>query len=930
MRPSLSLWAFAFFVLTTHAVKEYLFKDCQQSGFCSRNRHYAGKIARTGSVSPYTIDPNTVSVNETHISGLIAKELPGNGVVHFPWEISVLDGDSIRFKVDEHRDDVPVKNIDSKRYAGAVDAAFDGLPESKTRELKPGNVKTSKSGFTYAFGPADSYELEVQYSPIRIAVLKDGQQQVVINEKNFLNIEHFRTESENSAHINRQLESDFDMFHDSFGDSKNDRLPLGPEAVAVDVELVGFSHAYGIPEHADSLNLKDTTDTNWPYRLFNVDIFEYETDSRMPMYGSIPLLVGVKPGSAVGVFWANSADTFVDLRKSDSTSAHWMSENGVLDMVVIIGEQPADINLKYGLLTGFTPLPQEFALGYHQCRWNYNDVEDVLGIAAQMDEHLFPFDTIWLDIEYADRKQYFTWNPSTFARSVEMMEELDATGRNLVVIIDPHLKTGYEVSDYVENHHIGIKDADNATYKGHCWPGESLWIDSMNPSAQAYWDKLFAYESGSFLSQQTNVHLWNDMNEPSFFNGPESSSPRDNLHYGDIEHRSVHNLWGKTFHELTHNSLVKRLANTNRQRPFILTRSYFAGSQRTAAMWTGDNMATWDYLESSIPMVLTSNVVNMPFAGADVGGFFGDPSKELLTRWYQTGIWYPFFRAHAHIDSRRREPWIPGEPYSSIMRDAVKLRYSLLPTLYTLFHDTSIDGTPIWRPMFYESPKDQKTYGIEDQFFMGNSGLLVKPVTEEGCGELSVYIPEGEVYYDYTNGEFKNHTKITQSGYIDKTVSLSDIPIFVKGGSIFAKRERYRRSSKLMRRDPYSLIVAFNKMNTAYGSLYVDDGESYGYQEGKYLKASFAGTEGKMITSTSVTGDEHYAISLKDIKVEKITIAGSVANVEKITVVQNDKSWSARFNQRDDIVEVLNPGINIVDDWAIEISERDQDHHDEL
>lgn len=120
------------------------------------------------------------------------------------------------------------------------------------------------------------------------------------------------------------------------------------------------------------------------------------------------------------------------------------------------------------------------------------------------------------------------------------------------------------------------------------------------------------------MTPAPNIHLWNDMNEPSVFNGPETSAPKDNLHFGQWEHRSIHNVFGLSYHETTFNSLLNR---SPEKRPFILTRSYFAGSQRTAAMWTGDNMSKWEYLKISIPMVLTSNVVGMPFAGADVGGF---------------------------------------------------------------------------------------------------------------------------------------------------------------------------------------------------------------------------------------------------------------------------------------------------------------------
>ncbi|KAI9879676.1 MAG: hypothetical protein M1823_006812, partial [Watsoniomyces obsoletus] len=205
----------------------------------------------------------------------------------------------------------------------------------------------------------------------------------------------------------------------------------------------------------------------------------------------------------------------------------------------------------------------------------------------------------------------------------------------------------------------------------------------------------------------SNVWLWNDMNEPSVFNGPEVTMPRDNLHHGNWEHRDVHNLNGLTFHNATYHALIERKKGEIR-RPFVLTRSFYAGSQRTAAMWTGDNQADWGHLKTSIPMILNQGVSGFPFGGADVGGFFGTPSKELLTRWFQAGAFYPFMRGHAHIDTRRREPYMAGEPYTGIMTQALRLRYSLLPAWYTAFHEASTDGYPVVRAQYYVHPEDDK------------------------------------------------------------------------------------------------------------------------------------------------------------------------------------------------------------------------------
>lgn len=909
--------------LQAWAAKDYLFKNCDQLGFCSRNRHYRHQVEASGSHIPYFVDPQSIKV-EDKVTGTILKKLELNELIWLPFELSLLKGDNIRFKIDEDRSDVHVKGVNPKRYDETAQAIFDGPEEQKIESLE--KVEVTKEKVTVVYGNQDQYKAVLDLNQVALTVYYNDEAQVSFNSKQLLNFEHYRPQKENEKHVHSQLELTFDMWKDSFEDAKHDTRKFGPESVAADLVFNGFEHVYGIPEHADSLSLKDTTETQWPYRLYNVDIFEYYAESRMPMYGSIPIMIASKPDVSVGVLWLNSADTYIDVRKGKDVTTHWISEAGVLDLVILIGEKPASINNNLGLLSGFVGLPQLFALGYHQCRWNYNDEDDVLDINKKFDEHEIPYDTIWLDVDYTDKRQYFTWEPDAFPDPIRMLRKLDHTGRNLVILIDPHFKLGYEVSEYVDKAGIGHKDALNNTYKHHCWPGESVWIDSLNPSAQGYWDKLHEMSTeNKVLGEAENIHFWNDMSEPSVFDGPETSAHKDNLHYGNWEHRSLHNLVGKSFHELTYNALLKRYEDKTRQRPFILTRSYFAGSQRTAAMWTGDNMAKWEYLKTSIPMVLTSNVVNMPFAGADVGGFFGDPSKELLTRWYQTGIWYPFFRAHAHLDSRRREPWVPGEPFTGHIKDALRLRYALLPAFYTAFYESSTNGSPVIRPLFYANPENPDVYGIDDQFFLGNTGLMVKPVTEQNARSVQIYIPDNEVYYDYTNSVPGKAIK-DSLGSVKKAVSLGDIPMYIKGGSILPRKDRYRRSSKLMHNDPYHLVVALDKDGNAEGLLYLDDEESFKYRDGDFGIAAFEAKE-DTISGNFVSGNPEFADQLEHIFVEKITVLGA-DDVTGAEISQDGKTGLASVKKHDGYVEIVGAKLRINKSWSVKLQHSSA--HDEL
>jgi alpha 1,3-glucosidase len=911
---------------TVFAVKDYLFKKCSSSGFCHRNQHFAHEIAQKGAdYRPiYSIDKESLAINHQRfiIEGNIVKMLPNQSTRTLPFTLSLVE-DNIRFTVDEKRPELENVLVNSHRYNGTGQVVLrKGLSLSENVESK-----LIENGVKFQFN--GDFEAELQFFPIRLIVSYQGTPQLIVNNDNLLNMEHWRSrEDPRDDHLHPE-ESDYDLFLDSFADSKDDTLPLGPEAVAVDFTFKHFNHLYGIPEHADSLELQQTSGSE-PYRLYNVDIFEYEVDSRLPMYGSIPLLIASKPELSIGIFWINSADTFIDIDKStDDSRSHWISENGVIDFIIFIDKSVSGINKKYGSITGYPQLPQLFSLGYHQCRWNYNDEKDVLDVSENFDKHQIPYDTIWLDIEYAASKKYFTWNEETFPNPEHMLKVLDRTGRNLVVIVDPHIKTGYDVSNELIEQQLTINDNTNKTYFGHCWPGESVWIDTFNDRAKSYWDTKFAWATTFMGGESTNIHLWNDMNEPSVFNGPETSAPRDTIHSGNWEHRSVHNLYGLTNHEATFESLKKRLRGHTRERPFILTRSYYSGSQKTAAMWTGDNMSKWEYLKYSIPMLLTSNVVGMPFAGADVGGFFGNPSNELLTRWYQTGIWYPFFRAHAHIDSRRREPWIPGDPYTSIIRNVINLRYSLLPVFYTAFFESSKSGSPIMKPLFYETPENLETYSIDDQFYLGDSGILVKPVTEENGEDVDMYIPDTEIYYDFTNGKLGKSHKLDKPGHISMEASLEQIPMMLKGGSILARKERYRRSSKLMYKDPYTLYVALNDQGGATGSLYIDDGESYDYESGNSIFVNFEAISDK-ITAKVVTNSD-YASTMDDVVIEKIIVGSrKKLTVGEVVVNQGEEStckFSLSKNGQE--LTILNPKIKISSGWTIDLKESGIDH-DEL
>jgi len=542
-------------------------------------------------------------------------------------------------------------------------------------------------------------------------------------------------------------------------------------------------------------------------------------------------------------------------------------------------------------------------------------------VQKRFDEEDIPVDVFWLDIEYSPNHKYFIWKDKEFPDPVEMTNDVAANGRKMVVIIDPHLKRDQDYPPYKEASDRGLlvkPSSGQGEYEGWCWPGSSSWVDMFNPASWAWWAKLFKttpQEGFSWTQSTEDIHIWNDMNEPSVFNGPEISMPRDNIHYEGWEHRDVHNINGMLFSNATYNALLTR--SDGKKRPFVLTRAFFAGSQRFGAMWTGDNLGTWEHMDVGNKMVLANSIAGMAFAGSDVGGFFGNPDSEMLVRWYQVGAFNPFFRAHAHIDTKRREPYLIEAPYKEMIKEILRLRYSLLPVWYTAFRDTATTGMPVVRPHYVVFPKDEQGFSIDNQWFVGGSGLLVKPVTQAGVDKIDVYLPEDQVYYDYVN--LQTYRGAPKGANVTVQANLDRTPLLIRGGSITPTRQRPRRSTPLMKYDPFTLRVALDNSGFhARGELYLDDGETYEYQTGEFVWREFTaerhGRDGLRIASVDLgarrepkeavdvvkfsTYDRNnaFAKSLEHVGVEKIEVLG-LAKAPKKVKLASGKELVFEFNK---------------------------------
>lgn len=611
------------------AFKENEFKTCAKSSFCERLRSIVPD-------SKYAIRGDTLSVDDT-------------GAVH--GKISVVGGEALAPYHDDIDLTLEAYGAGALRVHMSQPGRFE-VPEVLQDDLKRVPLALEKTTATEATFTFLDALVVVRLDALKIEVYGDkrrkGTPSVVFNANNL-----FHFERQIDAGKAQDAAKNWPETFLSHADSRKN----GPMGLTVDVHFPKFQHVYGIPERATKFSLKPTKEIKGkgienevlhePYRLYNLDVFEYLHDHPFGLYGSIPFLTAKRRDLTTGVFWLNAAEMYVDVWKTaEGTSTQWMAESGVIDLFFFLGPSPREVIRQYSTITGTTDLPPLFSLGYHQCRWNYKDEQDVTEVDRGMDRHGIPCDVIWLDIEHTDGKRYMTWDAQHFPTPQKMQESLAVKGRKMVAIVDPHIKKDdnwWLFKEAKQNGYFVKKPNGAEDFEGWCWPGASLYLDMLNPEIRKWWSGLF--DLGKYKGSTESLFVWNDMNEPSVFNGPEITMHKDNLHFLEkkgtgVEHRDVHNIYGMLYHKATAEGLKMRKG----ERPFVLSRAFFSGTQRIGPIWTGDNTADWDHLRVSVPMLLSLGVSGLTFSGADVGGFFKNPDPELLVRWYQLGAFYPFFR----------------------------------------------------------------------------------------------------------------------------------------------------------------------------------------------------------------------------------------------------------------------------------------------
>jgi len=586
-------------------------------------------------------------------------------------------------------------------------------------------------------------------------------------------------------------------------------------------------HYFGLGDKAGPIDHRDQAFTNW-----TTDAFGWVGGSD-PLYKAIPFFMATRQGRAYGVFLDNTYRSSFDFGKELRDAYSFGADGGELDYYFFYGPDPKKVVSDYTALTGRMPLPPLFALGYQQCRYSYYPEARVREIGNELRNRRIPADVIWLDIDYHDAYRAFTIDRKKFPNFEDMIADLNKQGFKTVVIVDLHTKKqpGYKIYDEgLAGDHF-VRNPDGSIYVGPVWPGDSVFPDFTRAATREWYGRNYAD-----LVKAGVRGFWNDMNEPAVFSYPSKTMPLDTVHRVEepgapprkTDHREIHNVVGMQNVRATYDGVLKLAPNT---RPFVLSRAGFAGTQRWAATWTGDNQSTWEHYRLTVPTLLSLGISGYAFVGNDVGGFEGNPTPELLTRWIQVGAFTPLYRNHTTTGSADQEPWVHGPEHEAIRREYIELRYKLMPYIYTQMEETSRTGVPLMRPMFMEFPAD-KEMEVTDKAFMFGNALMIAPKLNEFVGAYEVKFPSGE-WFDYWTGSRVVRQK-DKPFMVDP--KLNEMPIYVRAGSIVAHQPVVQHTAEVPN-GPLQLRV-YPGANCA-GSVYADDGETFDYTKGEVFRQRF-------------------------------------------------------------------------------------------
>jgi alpha-glucosidase len=595
------------------------------------------------------------------------------------------------------------------------------------------------------------------------------------------------------------------------------------------------------------------------FMMWNTDAYSFQ-ESTDPLYKSIPYFMAFRSGRAIGVFLDNTWRSSFDFGKELPDTYSFGAVGGPLDYYVCYGPTPKRVVETYAWLTGTAPLPPIWALGFQQSRFTYTPQSRVLEVADRFRKDHIPADVIYLDIDFQQQHRPFTVDQKTFPDLPGMISQLASKNFHVVAITDLHIAKfpGHNYAPYdtgIAGNQF-VKNPDGTVYSGAVWPGPSVFPDFTRAETRDWWGTLYR----DFFKMGI-AGFWNDMSEPSIFNSPTKTMPEDVVHRVDepgfvkrsATHAEIHNVYGMENSRATFEGLEHLNPDL---RPFVLTRASYAGGQRYAATWTGDNSSTWNHLRLTTPMLENLGLSGFALSGADVGGYAGTPQPDLLTKWIEIASFQPIDRDHAEKGTGDQEPWVGGPEPESIRRRFIEERYRLMPYLYTLAEEASRTGVPIERPLFLEFPEatsDHHPIDVDPQaageFLLGPDVLIAVPPYPDKLDTYVVEFPSAK-WFDYWTGQPVPKPAPSDDPDPNAPASPTDLvpltawvhpevgalPVFVRAGAILPIAPLTQSTDEIPQG---ALTLRVYAGEGCAGHLYLDDGKTYAYKTGASLRMDF-------------------------------------------------------------------------------------------
>ena len=574
----------------------------------------------------------------------------------------------------------------------------------------------------------------------------------------------------------------------------------------------------GLGEKTGSINRRGSFYQNW-----NSDVPAYALNAD-PLYSTIPFFVGIHDKLTYGIFFDNNFKSYFNFGGgADEELFHFGADDGEMNYYFFGSSTIPAIIKDYTALTGRTPMPPIWSLGFQQSRWGYNSQQQLLTIAKTFREKRLPADVIVSDINYMDNYKVFTWS-NKYPDTKGMLDTMKQIGFDMVTIIDPGIKVekGYSAyeSGLAGNHFA--KYPDGRIYIGHVWPGRCHFPDFTKKSTAEWWGNNFR----EAYIQKGVRGFWNDMNEPAAW-GREFPNL---IEFGEGKNKKtlyeVKNAYGLLMAKSTY---LGTRSNMNGQRPFVLTRAAYSGVQKYSAQWTGDNVSSDEHMLLGFRLLTSMGLSGIPYTGMDIGGFMGNPSADLFVRWLSLAVYSPLFRNHTHIDYNYREPWLFGDENTNKIRKILEQRYQLLPYLYSAFYEAHTSGMPVTRMLPINYTNDPKVYEEtwQNQFLFGNN-LLVCPVVSTS-DVANVYLPGTASWYRFSDNTMYQGE---QSYFVNSPVS--NPPVFVRAGAIIPMQSVVQNTKEKC--DGILYLHVWKGEESGSFIYYEDDGETYAYEQGTFYK----------------------------------------------------------------------------------------------